>query len=169
MRPPGVALAVALLVTLPFAIWNMSAFWHSVVEVQFLQPSRPDALAYPAWFGMPQVAAVAGFVALVPALAFVIWRSARTPAGYAGAIALVYLVFFAFNKQAFANYYYMVVGALCIAVAATRIEPWVSEMTAVDRGQVDMDEATERRLDRSNAVVAMSLPIKTNANKTVGA
>jgi hypothetical protein len=168
VRPTGVAVAVCLLVTLPFAIWDMSAFWHSVVEVQFLQPSRPDALAYPAWFGMPQVAAIAGFVALVPALALVIWRSARTPAGYAGAIALVYLAFFAFNKQAFANYYYMVVGALCIAVAATRIEPRAGGMTAVDTGQLEMNEA-ERRADRSNAVVAMSLPIKAKANKSVGA
>ncbi len=67
---------------------------------------------------MPQVAAIAGFVALVPALALVIWRSARTPAGYAGAIALVYLAFFAFNKQAFVNYYAFVVGALCCALAA---------------------------------------------------
>ncbi len=34
-------------------------------------------------------------------------------------MALVLLVFFAFNKQAFCNYYYFVIGALCTALAAS--------------------------------------------------
>ena len=43
----------------------------------------------------------------------------RTPAGFAGGVALVYFAFFAFNKQAFENYYFFVIGALCCAVALT--------------------------------------------------
>ena len=36
----------------------------------------------------------------------------------AAAVAIVMFTFIAFNKQAFANYYYFVIGALCCAVAA---------------------------------------------------
>ena len=124
-RPGTVALGAAALVTLPLAAWNAAAFWHSVVVVQFLQPARPDALAYPAWLvpDLPGVAAVAGFIALVPAMGLAVWRAPRTPAGFAAAVALVYLAFFAFSKQAFANYYFFVIGALCVAVAATTAPP----------------------------------------------
>jgi hypothetical protein len=122
-RAAGVAIGAALIVTVPLIIWNAAAFWHSVVEVQFLQPSRADALAYPAWL-MPQVpwvGSVAGFLALGSAIVLIVWRAARTPAGFAGATAFAYFAFFAFNRQAFANYYYFVIGALCIAVAATSV------------------------------------------------
>jgi hypothetical protein len=44
------------------------------------------------------------------------------------------------NKQAFANYYFFVIGALCVAVAATRqpaasrsaAEPWATGRCAKD-------------------------------------
>ena len=34
-------------------------------------------------------------------------------------MALVYYVFLALNKQAFCNYYFFVIGALCCALAAS--------------------------------------------------
>ena len=43
----------------------------------------------------------------------------RTAAGFAGSVGLVMLVFFAFSKQAFANYYFFVIGALCCAAAVS--------------------------------------------------
>jgi hypothetical protein len=55
------------------------------------------------------------------AIALALWRAPRTPAGFAAASALVFLVFFAFNKQAFTNYYSLVIGALCTAAAAARL------------------------------------------------
>lgn len=123
-RSIGIALGVALALTVLFILWNAQAFWRSVVELQLLQPFRSDALSYPAWLRLdePQLATILGFGALLPAGLLVIWRAARTPAGFAAATGLVYLAFFAFNKQAFANYYYFVIGALCCAVAAIR--PW---------------------------------------------
>jgi hypothetical protein len=33
-------------------------------------------------------------------------------------VSALFLAFFVLNKQAFANYYFFVVGALCVAVAA---------------------------------------------------
>jgi len=58
-----------------------------------------------------------GVAAVVGALA--LWRAARTPAGFALGVSALFLAFFALNKQAFANYYIFVIGALCVAVAAT--------------------------------------------------
>ncbi|MEO8245848.1 MAG: glycosyltransferase 87 family protein [Chloroflexota bacterium] len=122
----GVAMGLAVAVTLPFVLADPTAFWHSVVEAQFRQPFRTDALSYLAWLGMddPRLALI-GFAALVPAGVLVAWRGARTPAGFAAATALVYLCFVAFNKQAFVNYYYFVIGAMCCAIAATApaVEP----------------------------------------------
>jgi hypothetical protein len=58
------------------------------------------------------------FIAAGLAIALSLLLAPRTAAGFAGAVALTYLGFFAFNKQAFCNYYYFVLGALCSAVAA---------------------------------------------------
>ena len=56
-----------------------------------------------------------GVAAAVGGLA--LWRAARTPAGFALGVSALFLAFFALNKQAFANYYFFVIGALCVAVA----------------------------------------------------
>jgi hypothetical protein len=58
------------------------------------------------------------FAAMGVGMALALWRCPRDPAGFAAAVAMTYLPFIAFNKQAFANYYYFVIGALCCAVAA---------------------------------------------------
>jgi len=115
------AALVAAIVTLPFAVADPTAFVHDVIELQLRQPFRGDALSYLAgWVratGQPPPSWLA--FALVPlAIAVSLWRARRTPAGFAGAVALTFLVFFAFNKQAFANYYFFVIGALCCALAA---------------------------------------------------
>jgi hypothetical protein len=115
-----VAIVTAAVVTLPLALWDAPGFWHSVVEMQFIQPFRTDALSYLAWLQLddPRLAVI-GFATLIPTGLFVWWRAARTPAGFAASVALVYLFFIAFNKQAFANYYYFVIGVMCCAIAAT--------------------------------------------------
>jgi hypothetical protein len=120
----AIAVAVALVVTLPLVIWDVGAFWHSAIELQVLQPFRTDALSYLAMFGADDPRfAIIGFAMLIPT-GFVVWRYApRTPAGFAAGTALIFLFFFAFNKQAFANYYYFVIGAMCCAIAATWPSP----------------------------------------------
>ena len=52
-----------------------------------------------------------------------LWRAPRSPAGFAAATAVTYVTFFALNKQAFCNYYFFVVGALCCGVASADDEP----------------------------------------------
>ena len=116
------AIGVAAAITLPFALWNWPGFQRSVIEFQFLQPFRFDSLSYLAWIarisGSPPAAWV-GFVAMFVATALVLWRTPRTPAGFAAGGAMILFAFFAFNKQAFCNYYFVVVGALWSAVAAS--------------------------------------------------
>ena len=117
--------AVALAITLPFFLWDPRAFYRAVVAFQFLQPFRLDALSYMVWIhhNFPQltIERCAPFVSVVPATAFALWRCPRTPAGFAAAVTVVYLTFFAFNKQAFANYYYFVIAAACWSAAAASL------------------------------------------------
>jgi len=128
-RPSNVtwkAIAVAAAVTLPLAMWDLPGFVHSVVLLQFRQPFRPDALGYlvplsDLGFGTPP--AWIAFVAAGIAGAIALRRCPRTPAGFAAAAALVLLAFFAFNKQAFCNYYHLVIGALCCAAGAADPAP----------------------------------------------
>ena len=45
------------------------------------------------------------------------WRAPRTPAGLGIASALLFLLFVVFAKQAFCNYYYLVLGCICCGLA----------------------------------------------------
>jgi hypothetical protein len=114
------SIVVALLVTAPLALWDVRAFVYSTLTLQFHQPYRPDALSLLAWWGSNKPGWVGPFwlcfLALIVAVVLSLWR-ART---FAAAFALCFFVFFAFNKQAFANYYYLVIGALCCAVACEK-------------------------------------------------
>jgi hypothetical protein len=117
------AAIVGGVLTLPFVLWNPAAFWRSVVTLQFHQPFRPDALSVLSWWasrGHEPPPALISFVVAAAASILALWRLPRTPAGFAMAIALTFFGFFAFNKQAFANYYFFVVGALYAATAAWR-------------------------------------------------
>lgn len=126
----ALALLTAAVITLPFVLWNPHAFYRSVVEFQFLQPFREDSLSYLAWFERITGSAPrswVGFAMMFGAMAVVVWRAPRTVAGFAAGGALILLAFFAFNKQAFCNYYFVVVGALWSAVAARDRGPGSSD------------------------------------------
>jgi hypothetical protein len=124
------AVLVAAAVTLPLALGDPHGFLRAVVLLQFDQPFRPEALSYLGLLAHgstvpPFGTGVAfGVAAIVGGLA--LWRAPRTPAGFALGVAALFLAFFALNKQAFANYYFFVIGALCVAVAATdpAEQPW---------------------------------------------
>jgi hypothetical protein len=117
-----VAAIAALLVTLPLAFWDVQAFGHGAVLLQFRQPFRQDALSY-----LVPLAHAAGVVpsSFVPfalaagAIGLCLWTCPRTASGFSAGVAMTFLVFFAFNKQAFCNYYHLVIAALCCAVATS--------------------------------------------------
>ncbi|MFI5377781.1 MAG: hypothetical protein ACHRHE_00625 [Tepidisphaerales bacterium] len=113
----------------------MAAFTHSAVTLQLKQPLRSDALSYLAWYywhfdqdlppkqreGMiNQRYGWICFAAAALAIAASLWRWPRSGAGFAAGIALTYLTFLIVNKQAFCNYYFFVLAALCLAVATMR-------------------------------------------------
>jgi hypothetical protein len=113
---------ITTVVTLPLAFWDLPGFGHSVVTLQFHQPYRADALSFlaPLHDRLPLAAASAIPFALVGlTIAWTLKACPRTPAGFALAASAVLLVFFAFNKQAFCNYYHLVIGALCCATASS--------------------------------------------------
>jgi hypothetical protein len=119
------AIAVVLAITVPFVLWDVREFVRSVVEYQFVQPFRRDALSYLVWIkerfpDMP-IRNVGVFYSVPPVAAFALWRSPRTASAFAAATTLVYLLFFAFNKQAFCNYYYFVIATACWAAVASPI------------------------------------------------
>jgi hypothetical protein len=126
----GKAALVAAAVTLPFAIWGFGEFWTSVVMTQLRAPFRMDALSYAAMmargfgFMVPQWLPLA---AALGAAAFSLRKASHTPAGYACGAALILLAFFAFAKQAFCNYYFLVIGVLCCGIAS-----WQSETKTRD-------------------------------------
>ncbi|MFT3784537.1 MAG: hypothetical protein QM770_00035 [Tepidisphaeraceae bacterium] len=110
------ALAVAAIVTLPFLLWGPTSFVRSVAVWQLIQPFRPDALSYPAlWFAKTNIQppVILAFIAMAMGLGFGVWKSPRTLGGLLAAMTVTMLLFVAFNKQAFCNYY-----ALIAALAA---------------------------------------------------
>ncbi len=120
------AAIVAAIVSGPLAFWDLKKFYFSVVTVQRYAPFRWDALSYLTWhaFGhgepSPRSTVFLPGIMASTAIALCLWRSPRTPAGFAASVGLILLVFFAFSKQAFANYYFFVIGAMCCAAAASR-------------------------------------------------
>lgn len=128
---------VALAVSLPLIAWNVSAFVRDVVTIHIHQPFRQDSLSYLAWlarYGGAHPPTALAFAAALAGVALGLWRAARSPAGFAATVALVYLGFFAFNKQAFCNYYFFVLGALCCAIAASGNEPQAPATTSATLG-----------------------------------
>lgn len=117
--------AVALAVTVPFAVWHFRLFFQSIVMMQVLQPFRPDSLSIPAWLaslGFRQLPSWPAFVAVVVAGALLLRKLPRSAASFASGFAIVLMVFFILNKQAFLNYYFLVGACLCAAVAATGLQ-----------------------------------------------
>jgi hypothetical protein len=117
----GIAVGVAAVITVPFFLWDPNGFLRAVLIWQTKQPFRADALSYvsatmengqpvlPLWLNLAVVPVAWGLAA---------WRAPRTPAGLGMASALLFLLFVAFAKQAFCNYYFLVLGCLCCGLAA---------------------------------------------------
>ncbi len=120
---------VMVAVTAPLAFWNLSAFIWNVGEAQWYQVFRRDALSYLALYAHTfdrTPSQLIGFIAL--AIAFLlVWRFApRTPTGFAISIAWCLGIFFAFSKQAFCNYYFLVIGTISCALASLTVQHQVS-------------------------------------------
>ncbi|RYG63539.1 hypothetical protein EON80_21030 [bacterium] len=123
------SIAVALVLSVPMALWDWPGFYRSVIEIQFKQPFRKDSLSYLVTvlqLGGIQLSPAFGFLALLGGLGLGVWKAPRVPALWCSAAAVAYLGFFALNKQAFANYYFwpfsLLVAAVAIALPPTQSE-----------------------------------------------
>ena len=119
-RSVSQTLGSATVVTAPLAIWNFPAFFWDVGLAQWYQVPRIDALSYAAAY-----ARISGhfptqllpFTALGLVLVWACFRGERSPYGFISAAALALVLFFALSKQAFCNYYFLVLGMACCAMA----------------------------------------------------
>jgi hypothetical protein len=118
--------AVATFIVAPFFLWDPVAIFRSVVLWQFRQPFRTDSLSYAA-LAARTIGVQPGIWLSLLVCGGVIWlafqRSPRNAFGFAMSLSLVLLVFFAFSKQAFCNYYFLVIGATCTAIALSEKVP----------------------------------------------
>jgi hypothetical protein len=112
---------VVVVINAPFVLWNFHEFVRAVVLLRLVPPFRSDALTYLVWIysltGRIPPTWIGAIVGLGTA-ALVLWKAPRTPAGFAMGVTLVTTLFFAFSKQAFANYYYFTIATACWAVVA---------------------------------------------------
>jgi hypothetical protein len=147
------AFAVAAVVTLPLILWDPHAFLRAAVTLQLKQPLREDALSYLLWWywhiDKEQARAMTWlpFVGVTVIIPLCLWLWPRNAGAFAGAVAITYFAFFALNRQAFCNYYFLIIGAVCCAIAAldmpapgdekapafpvTPVEPKVPELVAM--------------------------------------
>jgi hypothetical protein len=133
-RELGKAVGLAAALTLPVALLDPAAFFHSLVGFQAAQPFRADSLSFPAQIAQQGGGAPVlwgGFAAVPVVWGLALWRAPRSAAGFAGATAILFLFFFAFSKQAFANYYFFVLGASLCAVASATQERSVTTTTGL--------------------------------------
>lgn len=119
----GRAASVAVVVTLPWVLWDPGAFWRSMVELLVLLPFRPDSMSVLVMaseaigWPPPGTHSAIGIAAAGAVLAMVLVLAPRTARGFTLGVALVLSVLFLFSKQAFANYYFVVLGAVLLAAA----------------------------------------------------
>ena len=120
---PKAAIA-GVLVTAPLALWNLTEFFRSTVIVQFAQPFRLDALSYMAQLGRYgiRIPGWVPFLLTAAAIVFVVRKAPATTTAICSAVAFVLIVFFVFNKNAFCNYYYLIIGALACAIATADVK-----------------------------------------------
>jgi hypothetical protein len=122
LKYAAIAVAAGTIVTLPFILWDVRAFFHSM-NALFFGMLRRDSISY-----APLIERATGWrptlilpaAATLPAALLVLWRGTRDAAGFAAGAALILLCAFVMSTQAFANYYFLAGGLLCAAAAATR-------------------------------------------------
>lgn len=109
----------------PWALWDFAAWKHSNFDFLSALPVRDDALTVVTWAKRRlklTIPPVTGFVSATLVLAFATWKRQRT-LEYAAIVAVTAMTcFFVFNKWAFANYYFTLLG-LSALTAATWLRP----------------------------------------------
>ena len=119
------AVAVALALALPFAIWDFQAMKANIYDYFVKSEGRADALSLYGLLlalGIRLPPAVTGWIVACLWIGGIAWFSRKMPRNLAGmlfATAGMWIFFFLLGKQAFMNYAYLVAFTLLLAVAAS--------------------------------------------------
>lgn len=119
IKAAAVAVCGTLIIVLPFLAWDPSAFLRGTIEFQLRQPFRLDALSWLAAIaalGGPLLPSWPAFLLAGVSLVMTLRRMISLRQGVLVSAAS-WIVFVAFNKQAFCNYYWLATGLLCATVA----------------------------------------------------
>ncbi len=115
------AVAVGALLALPFALWDFQSLMDDVLLFFFSSEGRADALSL--YGALLRHGIALRWAVVTPlwlgGLAFFTWRTRRDLAGLLFGTASMWLYFFLLGKQAFMNYYHVVIYALLLSAAAT--------------------------------------------------
>jgi hypothetical protein len=118
------SLGVSAALTVPMAVWNWHGFCRDVILFQLRQPFRPDALTLGnLFFPFPQYLILA-FV--VFGTFFSLSKARPHPSMFAACFGFTFLIFVCTNKQAFCNYYFLVIQTFLLAISTLAI-PMKSE------------------------------------------
>jgi hypothetical protein len=129
IKPLAALTATGLFVTAFLALLDISAFLWNVGIIQWYQPFRMDALSFTVLYAhlvQEYTPNYIPFVALLLAFLFSKQYLHPSPRNFALTLSFALSIFFSFNKQAFCNYYFLLLGSL--AVAATLL-PSFSNMS----------------------------------------
>jgi hypothetical protein len=122
-----VAALAAVALFLPFILWNWDAMYDDLIGFFLKSKGRSDALsicgamkriAHAAWGINYEIPWMVVAPLWVGGLVFFTWKMKRSFAGMLFSTASLWLFFFIFGKQAFMNYWYLILFALLLAVAA---------------------------------------------------
>ncbi len=120
-KPILVGTGIATVLVGGFLVLDPSAFWRSVVELQFKQPYRADSLSLGVDLvnaGLPISGTALSIMALVAGLAASFWvrfTAPTTACWLALGIGCSLLATVLLSKQAFVNYYLLIHGCFVIA------------------------------------------------------
>jgi hypothetical protein len=130
----GKAAAVALLVTLPLALWNVPAFVNSVLNIrEVFRTDSLSVLAHLANTGGTHLSKWSGIGVAFLVCALGVWRAPRNASGFALVAAATHFSLYLFSTHAFCNEYYNVIGSLCVALACYQTHQ-ASELSAASDG-----------------------------------
>lgn len=141
-------IAVACVLTLPLVLWDFHAFWSSAIALQFHQPFRPDALSLPAllhYFDLPIPPAWLPLPAAFLAALLLRWRLGGSARSRALIYATALLLLFGLSKQAFANYYFLLLTS------------WLA-LLVIETNPADAENPPSRNLDSSRTIAACPIP-----------
>jgi len=119
-----IAALVGLAIILPMALWDFGAMWHDVFGFFLTSDPRPDAMSLvgmltrwniemPGWLPVPL---------MLIAIVVLTYKMKRNLSCWCFTAASTWLVFFMLGKQAFMNYFYVIMYALWLAFAAAPTE-----------------------------------------------